>query len=399
MASEPVARDERAAAAGVARSRTYLPELESLRGLAILLVVCFHFEGIVYLPLGRPQSVLWPPQALIRGGHTGVSLFFVLSAFLLSLPFLSEPRGGPYVSIGQYFRRRALRILPLYWFAVAVGAVLAATDWSDVQLGLPYLFFLNGFSGMAERLDGGYSNVWWSLATEVQFYLVLPVVLLGRRLRGGGWLVAALLVGSVIVFVLFQRQTIHAGTMEGEWLLGDSIVGRGPQFLIGGLAAWLYLRLRAYAGSSAPAWWRRGGADVALFGALLAQAYLLRWVIEGGEGRFRNVPAQAWHVPEAALWATVVLLVLLAPLRTRRLWNNTWLERLGLLSYSLYMWHLPLATAVNDELLRLGLHGEAGWNWTAAVQAIGTAALCLAVSALSYRWIERPFLTRKAHLR
>ena len=398
MSTEAAGADGRAAAAGIRRGASYIPELESLRGLAILLVVWFHFEGILYLPLARPQSVLWPPQAFVRAGHTGVSLFFVLSAFLLSLPFLSEPRGGPYLSIGHYFRRRALRILPLYWTAVAVGAALAAHEAGDLRQGLPYLFFLNAWPGMAERLMGGYSDVWWSLATEVQFYFVLPLVLLCRRLRGGGWLAAALLAGSLTVYVLFERQTIHAATLEGQLLLGDSILGRGPQFLIGGLAAWLYLRLRTYAGRSAPAWWRLGGADAALFVTLLALAYLLRWVIEGGGQRFLNVPTQAWHVPEAALWAAIVLLVLLAPLRTKRLWSNAWLERLGLLSYSLYMWHVPLAVGVNVALIRLGLRGLPGWNWMSGVQAVGMGALCVAVSGLTYRYIERPFLTRKARL-
>ncbi len=88
----PTDAEVRAAAAGVSPGH-YLSGLESLRGLAILLVFWFHVEGVVYIPYGRPNTAL-PFQSLVRAGHTGVSLFFVLSAFLLSLPILPESRGG-----------------------------------------------------------------------------------------------------------------------------------------------------------------------------------------------------------------------------------------------------------------------------------------------------------------
>ena len=132
----PVDRTDHAAAAGVAAGN-YLPELESLRGVAILLVFWFHVEGILCIPFERPQQVEVPWQALIRAGHTGVSLFFVLSAFLLSLPFWREPAGGPHLSIARYASRRALRILPLYWFAVVVGTVLTASQLADLGRAVP----------------------------------------------------------------------------------------------------------------------------------------------------------------------------------------------------------------------------------------------------------------------
>src|SRR5690606_25837144 len=124
--------------------------------------------------------------------------------------------------------------------------------------------------------------------------------------------------------------------------LADSIVGRWPQFVTGAAAAWLYLRLRDLPWR-APAWWRNGGADLALLATFTALALLLRWVTEGGNDRFISVPFQGWRCIEGGLWSIIVLLVLLAPLRTKRLWDNAAWERLGLLSYSLYMWHVPIA--------------------------------------------------------
>ena len=101
---------------GVAIATHYLPELESLRGLAMLLVFLFHLDSIVRGP-SRPAShaTVSPLLAYIQAGHSGVNLFFVLSAFLLSLPFLSQAAGGRVVSVRRYAGRRALRILPLYY--------------------------------------------------------------------------------------------------------------------------------------------------------------------------------------------------------------------------------------------------------------------------------------------
>jgi peptidoglycan/LPS O-acetylase OafA/YrhL len=102
---------------------------------------------------------------------------------------------------------------------------------------------------------------------------------------------------------------------------------------------------------------------------------------------------------EALLWAGVLLLVLLAPLRSQRLWSNPLLEWLGLLSYSIYMWHLPVAWYVIPGLRRAGLLVAAGWSVAGLLAALLVAALCLALSTLTYRWVERPFLVRKARLR
>jgi peptidoglycan/LPS O-acetylase OafA/YrhL len=92
----------------------FLPELESVRGIAILLVFAFHVDGFVRFPFSVAPSVPLS-LAFVHAGFTGVDLFFVLSAFLLSLPFLAEGAGGRRVVVREYALRRALRILPLYY--------------------------------------------------------------------------------------------------------------------------------------------------------------------------------------------------------------------------------------------------------------------------------------------
>src|SRR5207249_7612847 len=131
-----------ARAVGIRRSTRYCPEVESLRGLAILLVFALHFDGLVQPPPGRAGTVVSPALAFVAAGHTGVNLFFILSGFLLSLPFLGEAAGSKSVGRREYLARRALRILPLYWTGVVVGTLLTMQQASDLGHGVPYLFFL-----------------------------------------------------------------------------------------------------------------------------------------------------------------------------------------------------------------------------------------------------------------
>jgi peptidoglycan/LPS O-acetylase OafA/YrhL len=152
---------------GVAQTTPYRPELEGLRGVAMLLVVAFHADGLVHIMVGRPETgeVVSPWYALIRsGGDLGVDLFFVLSSFLLALPFVRANVLRRPLSMRRFFERRALRILPLYYAAVLAGAAWNAQQIADLSRALPYLAFLNSFPATSVPLMP-FSAPWWSLAT------------------------------------------------------------------------------------------------------------------------------------------------------------------------------------------------------------------------------------------
>ncbi len=113
-----------------------LPEVDALRGVAITLVMLYHvdiFTGGQVLETPGHTSLL---GAVLHGGHTGASLFFVLSGFLLTTPFVREAAGGAHVSRRTYAARRFWRIMPLYAVAVAVASVRCATRPADVLRGV-----------------------------------------------------------------------------------------------------------------------------------------------------------------------------------------------------------------------------------------------------------------------
>lgn len=381
------------------RPGAYLPEVEALRGIAVLLVFVFHADRFLCLPLtlagvDTRGAVTSPLQAFVRGGHTGVSLFFVLSGFLLSLPFLAEAAGGCRVDRRRYAERRSLRILPLYWFLLLVGAL-----WTDAGFWrvLPYMFFLNGFIVLLSGMPP-FTDVIWSLATEFQYYVVLPFLPLALRTSRGRWVGIGLLglYGACYLAWMAGRFVLPSGGFEGL-LLASSIFGRGWTFLAGIAAASVYQRhgdaMRTRA--AAIPWLRNGGADVLFAAIVLAQGTLLLWVLHQPAGEVFMPPRALWHIPEGVGWALVLLVLLLAPLRTKMLFCNPALIGLGVLSYSIFIWHVPLLFFSQNA----SWWGEpSGWDASGVVVFLLVSVAVVTLSACTYFAIERPFLRRKAWL-
>jgi len=378
---------------GIASSGTYLPELEGLRGLAILLVLLFHCGGVactVAQTAGQPCTRA--PLALIGAGHTGVSLFFVLSGFLLSLPFFKQAAGGQDVSARQFYQRRALRILPLYWSVLLAGVVLSPSTESFSRT-LPYLFFVNGIwpSG-GPASPGHHAEVMWSLATEVQFYALLPLLFHGAVRRSRLPVAVLILVPLVLGYAALVSGVFVRLIGHRSWLVGISIVGRAPVFLCGMVAAWIYLhfgtRLRAWRPLAA-------GGDLLLIGTLVALELLLREIMRAGFLPWEIAPYVAWHVVEGMLWSVVLLLVVIAPLRLRVLFVNPVMIGLGVLSYSIYLLHWPFLLWASG-ILHPPLVVATGGSVLPGVYLL--AGVCVALAAVTYRFVERPFLMRKARV-
>lgn len=369
----------------------HLGELDALRGVAILLVFLYHCDSVV-----RPEAHgAGPFFAFVRAGHTGVALFFVLSGFLLSLPFLAEAEGGRHVRRREYLLRRAMRILPMYYLAllVALWCLHPVSEWAS--MGWPFLVFLNPLAGPFALWP--FSIGWWSLSTEVQFYLVLPLLPFLARTRPR----AALALGACALgYGLFLARVVRGPTINLDVYLHYSLFGRAPLFLSGIGAAWLWRRRGAALRRrlAAPGWMARGGADVLLLLAILALSCILQWVAWVGFWEAERRPYHIWHVFEGLLWASVLLFLLIAPLRSKRLIVNPVLVWIGLVSYSLFLVHVPVVTLTLHVLQ--GAHPDHFTRWNGETVAVCAAilAVCLVLSTLTYWAVERPFLRRKARL-
>ena len=374
-------------AAGPAPQRTDeagsppIPELDGVRGVAILLVLLFHFQ------LTRPP---WIPKALTYPmllGWSGVDLFFVLSGFLITR-ILIETRASPnYFS--AFYARRALRILPLYLVAVflafRVGLPLAE------RVGIPpdpgarlepwfWLHVSNWKSAFGE--DFKPLSHFWSLAIEEQFYAVWPLLVLlvpPRRLP--------IACGAVALSSAGARIAAGVAGAPPEALHRLTIF-RLDALAIGGLAASLFVvperrhRLRA-----------RLGILAAVSGVALAALLV--------EGRGAVSPAMTRFGYTAFALVDACLVLAAAdragsPDRFAAVLRSPVLRAFGKYSYAIYVFHYPISLASERLFDAASAGAPAGVRtglWLLSVAGgIGTSFL---VAVVSWNLLEKRFLALK----
>jgi peptidoglycan/LPS O-acetylase OafA/YrhL len=347
------------------RNLRYIPEIDQLRLLAALLVFGFHFfhmykGGWVSLP-----DHAW--LGLITEGHTGVSLFFVLSGFI----FMTIAAEGEAIAYGRFLRNRLLRIAPLF-LTVFVVAISIQRD-RFVATDLLYVFVTNiGNPPTSWHIVTGPA---WSISVEFAFYLVFPFLALFVRQQGARYLV------KLILMLMVIKLGAYVASENSKLMLYSTLVGRFDQFLIGMLAGLIYHRRQD--------WLYRHGRLLLVAGALLTV------IAVGVQARYASffLPDQKqpfwiiWGTIEALCWAGVTLGFV-----TSRISFGARLDRVlttgGAWSFSIYMWHaLILFTA--HQLL-----GPVGGTGIVALALNGVVLLgaTLAFSWLSYSLIEQPFL-------
>jgi peptidoglycan/LPS O-acetylase OafA/YrhL len=356
----PDERDAESAAAGShERARLeehrrlgYRPQLDGIRALAILPVVTFH---------------AWDTP---RGGLFGVDIFFVLSGFLITTLLLGEWQASGRISLPHFYLRRALRLLPALFVAVAGYLVIAGTvgafgvPFSRALRGAGYgvLYVSNIMIAIGTDTPAAIGHL-WSLATEEQFYLVWPLALLlvlclgaSRRLLVFGLIVA-------IAALTAHRSELLAGgvSVTRIYYAPD---GHFDQLLIGCLAGvW-------FATGTLPALLRsqrflRVAAPVAV--VIVAGMFFLPYLTKLRVLNLLTVFGAAVAVLIIAVLANphslIARVLALAPL-----------VFIGKISYALYLWHPIL------------IYGLAG------LPRIAEVALAFAVATISYYLIELPFL-------
>lgn len=344
-----------------------LQGLDGLRGVAILLVLIYHLwtelSGQHVLPPGSPWTFIY-------AGNTGVVLFFVLSGFLVSLPFIKALEHNRLPSLRLYALHRALRILPPYYFIGLIGIALTG----QYQQLLPTLVFI------ADALDVGYySTVWWSLSTEVQFYLLLPLLFMAaqHRLRPA----LLLLIGALLisVYLLVISKVIGPQLPEGielKFRLILSVFGQMPAFAAGIMFALIYHHTPS--------------RNISPFPAYVAMAFLiglLGWALlpQANNGSLRFMWNSPWYVlPEALLWGAIVWVMLNRAPPPFSVLDNRITRYFG----KMYLVHMP----VLEQVLR---HFHTSELWA---RFTITFTVSVALAQLCYWLVEKPSLTLKTKL-
>ncbi len=361
--------------------RDYFPCLTGLRGIAAGWVMLFHLWMLAGSPRLLPFGV--DVTALFSCGFLGVDLFFVLSGFLLGLPFLRWAQGRrDFPGLWQFWKRRCLRVLPAYYaqlaILVALGWFIAGTAPLDLRqlfayLSMQFVFF----DGIAPLLNG----VWWSLPVEWNFYVVLPLLGLAFA-RARWWLVAGGVLIAVVAFRVFCYDLLLQDRSIGPiaYPMIIQLPGRLDQFVFGMLAAWFHLRRDAATA-------RRDAGALAL--GLLGVLALMGW-LDGRGDIFSSAATPLIFVYATCAGAALALVVYAAasPLPfAHRLFAGRMLAFVGTVSYSLYLWHAPLFQFAHRS-------GLPQWPPTAGLLplALVLVPVALLLAWLSYRLTEHPFL-------
>ncbi len=383
-------------------ARIYLEPLTGLRGMAAAWVALWHLWGFsgrsqYHFSLGSIDLDLTP---IIRTGWAGVDIFFVLSGFVLGLAYCQAWLGNrPPIRTGEYFRRRLLRVLPALWVQIAVLVLLVTTVGSQ----LPPFSEILSQALLIHNLLGSQEHqlnpVYWTLPVEFDFYLLLPFLALLVSPRRWPWL---LLLGLVAVvgyrYALFHSLLAKASTPEKVWWL-NQLPGRIDQFLSGMTAAWIYSAIRQK-GFRTSRLYRLRGVFLAL--GILGFASMAWYIHRMQPIGATNVAGLTywgghwslffWHSVSGIFIATIVLGAALGTRVTDYLLANRPILFLGIISYSLYLWHFPIVKWLSRQHLPPIADGYPFFN--IAAWAVLPVVL---VSALSYWMVERPFLKIRHH--
>jgi peptidoglycan/LPS O-acetylase OafA/YrhL len=367
-----------------------IPELDGLRGTAILLVLIWHF--LVVPTMDAPHDTVLARAILHVGLLTwsGVDLFFVLSGFLIGGILIDAKKSSDYFK--TFYARRAFRILPVYLVVVIIyllvwnaapshRAALRETLGSPMPWYL-YLTFTQNFWLAHHTWDRVYLTVSWSLAVEEQFYLCLPMIV--RLVPRNALLLTsvALTLGSTLSRSLLY---LHYRPVWGAAAY-TLIFSRADALMIGVICAAL-LRDPRWSEVLRRKRWATQVCCI-VFGLGVAVLVYKRW----GMG---TMPMCTLGFTCLALfYASILMLVIITPngLLSRAL-RVRWLIWLGTISYGLYLFHSITLGIVAPFLLRPQPSTTILFRSGAAISAL-IAALCLA--QLSWNYFESK-LVRLGH--
>jgi len=329
-------------------------------------------------------------------GWVGVWLFYVISGFVVTKSLGADDGSGLLATLGAFYRRRILRIVPSYllFVLVALGALYVLGDFPPSQEILSLLVFnTNAYAAKFDmwRPQFPISHL-WTLSVEMKFYIsagLLLILLKGRAL-------ALTLIGIIIASTL-GRLTFDAaynGPAVASYLHLWAIF-HGDAFAAGCLVAVLRDRISV---RSMTALTILGGVLMVLYAVAYAWANIafggavgldiIRDIVSGNvEGQFREAVI---YTPLVVLFSGVVALAYLKPLPDAG-WVRA-LSRWGRASYSGYLWHFAVITLVQAILVMCGV--ALGGRWAAmpgkALLFILSMALLVPVSLAFYRWVEKP---------
>ncbi|HKS92577.1 MAG TPA: acyltransferase [Tepidiformaceae bacterium] len=352
-------------------SGQFIPEIDGLRFASITLVVLFHLCGYTAAKatVGHFDGAADNFVALLGStGHFGVQLFFIISGFVLALPFARyRLLDGPRPQLGAYYLRRLTRLEPPYIVAmVSIFAVASLFFGVSARALAPHLAASLAYVHNLLYGTGSTINVVaWSLEVEVQFYLLAPVLALVFLVPNGVARRSAI-VAAIVAIVLIQC----------IWPFGDRLALSLPHYL-----------------------------QFFLLGFLIADLHLMTWRVPSERTQLWDVLGMASWIGMIAVWMLVpnpsalflalAFLTFCATFRgrlVRAVFCNPWIATIGGMCYSIYLLHYPIISALGRRTSPLA----AGHDFIAhlLVQMVLMLPIVLIASTVFFVLVERPCMRK-----
>ncbi len=370
-----------------------ISECEALRGWAITLVFLFHLLGSIYGYKANNHYPYW--LSFFLSGNMGVTLFFVLSGFLLSRPFINQKSSA----IKVFFWNRFFRIMPLYTVFIIAGVIAN----SNIQQGLRAICFWD----LRVNQLWPFGAVWWSLGVEIQFYIVLPFVMylvfskkMPSVIKG---LILSLL--AVIAVVLYWKAlkafciATHPPKATSTFFnLKGNLALRWPNFLMGVLLACLqkeygdmvkrFSYIKNKKGILGDFLLLASGSAIVIFGAELSRRY-------GAMPSDADIYFFNHYLIEGVLFFVLMFVLMNFKSNLRVIIVNPFFNVLGVISYSIYLCHVPVLNATMIKMLLKNPVITNGVTKEMLMTSTECAVLTFVISIFTYTFFEKIFLLFK----
>jgi peptidoglycan/LPS O-acetylase OafA/YrhL len=364
------------------RFKGYIPGLDVLRGIAILMVLLYHgFDGRV--PWQNTTGWMRWPLLAAQYGSSGVQLFYVLSGFLISSILLDTAGSKDYYR--KFYVRRALRIMPAYLLMLVVLKLDHIVSWKFVLAALLYIANMASLVGAKSSEYGAL----WSLAVEEQFYLIWPMIVRRCSPKTLTRIIIGYLVFGVLLRLLFEIYFPRADATYKLWFNADML-------LSGALVSICLRRNLLRRDKITRLFWMLAGLALLAWPAIVALD-----VLDVNHSSFIGVRVlyAFYHFPFMLTYVALLLLVLKfnkgAASVAKRCVVTQLLAFLGYISYGLYLVHQLVFTTYDRMVEHTALGDYALRPGMLVLSVLICTAISIALAYLSRRFFEEIFLRQK----
>ena len=372
---------------------SHIASLDGLRGIAVLLVLLFHFSWSFPEQTGM-QIIL---KRYFWSGWIGVDLFFVLSGYLITRGLVKDSAYSVGKRLKLFWARRAFRIFPLYYIVLIVGTIAClALGVRQHVPGVGYWLYFQNYTLAFDEMHLRWTAHFWSLAIEEQFYFVWPLIVLLASARIRPKLTLALFFFCIALRTMLLIKLPHVAALGWDKEQTAKFVYRATPTHMDGLLLGALLAMISEAKDHP--WmlaWRKVRVP-AFYGGLVALLGLVVWT--KGFGTYDRRAMLMGYPLMAVVFTAAVSLAAegMFPAAVQRILTKGIFPACGKVSYGMYIFHWVLVVLVAEwqEKFIADKSPAVAFGVGAGVILIGMI-LTYGVALLSFRFVEAPFLKLK----